>query len=66
MVGQSGFMGGLGWQMMRVMLSQRRHWRFLTIPFVWQAGKRAAEITGRKCFPNWLARICLKTLYGRR
>ena len=64
-VRKSGFMGVFGWQMMRVILSRRKYWSFLSPAFVRQAGKRSAEVIGRKLFPNWLARFCLKMFYGR-
>lgn len=65
-VRRSGFMGPFGWQMMRVVLSQPRHWNSLSFPFVWQVGKRSAEVVGRKCLPTGLARFVLKTFYGRK
>jgi hypothetical protein len=66
LVGASGFMGVFGWQMMRVILANRKHWKYLTPAFVRQAGKRSAEVVGRRFFPDWLAQFCLKTFYGRR
>jgi glycosyltransferase involved in cell wall biosynthesis len=64
-VRDSGFMGLFGWPMMKLVLSDRKHWQFMTPPFVRQAGKRSAEIIGRRFFPNWLAKFCLKVFYGR-
>ena len=66
LIRESGFMGSFGWSMMRVVLSKRKNWKYLTDGFVWQLGKRSAEIVGRRYFPDWLARFCLKTFYGRK
>ena len=63
---QSGFMGSFGWSMLREVLSQRKYWNSLKTGFAWQLGKRSAEVVGRKCFPNWLAKACLKVFYGGR
>ena len=66
LVGKSGFMGVFGWPMLWLVASQRKHRRFLTPAFVRQAGRRSAEVFGRRFFPDWLARLCLKAFYGRR
>lgn len=63
---RSGFMGSLGWPMFKLVLSERRHWGFLTPAYVRQVARRGAEITGRRFFPQWLARVCLRLFYGRR
>jgi hypothetical protein len=61
---QSGFMGHFGWPMMKLALSKRKYWQFH--PRVRRAGgKRTAEIVGRRYFPDWLAKFCLR-FYGRR
>jgi glycosyltransferase involved in cell wall biosynthesis len=65
-VSESGFMGLFGWPMMKLVLSDRKHWRFLSPTFVRLVGKRQAEIIGRRFFPDWLARFCLRTFYGRK
>ena len=65
-VRKSGFMGVFGWPMMRVVLSDHRYWKYLTPAFVRQAGKRSAEVVGRRFFPDWLARLCQKAFYGRK
>ncbi len=66
LVRASGFMGGFGWPMVRVMLSRRQYWKYLTPCFLRQAAKRSAERIGRRVLPEWLAQICLKAFYGRR
>jgi glycosyltransferase involved in cell wall biosynthesis len=65
LIRQSGFMGSFGWSMLRVVLAQQSRRKYLTSGFLWQLGKRSAEVTGRRFFPDWLAKICLKTFYGR-
>jgi glycosyltransferase involved in cell wall biosynthesis len=65
-VQKSGLLGVYGWQMVRLVISRRRHWRFLTLPFIWQVVRRWAEVIGRRFFPDWLARWCLKVFYGLR
>jgi glycosyltransferase involved in cell wall biosynthesis len=64
-VRQSGFMGSFGWPMARVVLGHRSHWPFLTSAFIRRVSRRSAEIIGRRFFPDWLARFCLKAFYGR-
>jgi hypothetical protein len=66
LIRQSGFMGHFGWPMVKLALSKRKYWQFLTPGFVGQAGKRTAEIVGRRYFPDWLAKFCLRVFYGRR
>src|SRR5437764_13054159 len=61
----SGFMGGFGPSMIRVILSEPKNWKYFTPAFIRQAGKRSAEVVGRRFFPDWLAQFCLKTFYGR-
>lgn len=65
LVAASGFMGGFGWPMVMLAARRRKHWRFLTPTFVWQAGRRSAEAFGRRVFPDWLARWILRAFYGR-
>jgi len=60
----SGILGTLGWPMLRVALGTREHRGFVTWPFLRQAGRRTAEVIGRRCFPAWLARWCLRVFYG--
>lgn len=63
---QSGLLGTLGWPMFCLVLSHREHWGFLNGPFVRRVARRCAEVVGRRFFPNWLARLCLKAFYGPR
>ena len=63
---RSGYLGYFGWSMFRVVLSNPKHWNAFTIGFAAQLAKRTAEIIGRKFFPNWLAKACLRIFYGRR
>ena len=65
LVRRSGFMGTFGWSMVRVVLSRPSHWRFLTPAFLYLAGRRSCEIIGRRFFPQWLARLCVRIFYGR-
>lgn len=62
----SGLLGGFGPEMLRVTLQHRAHWHFLSPAFLRHAGRRTAEVTGRRFFPNWLANLALRTFYGRR
>jgi glycosyltransferase involved in cell wall biosynthesis len=66
LVRKSGFMGVFGWTMMRVILARPGQWKNLTPAFARLAGKRCAEVVGRRFLPDWLARWSLKTFYGRR
>jgi glycosyltransferase involved in cell wall biosynthesis len=63
---ESGVLGTFGWPMLRVTLSRRKHWQVLNLAFLRRAARRCAEVIGRRLFPNWLARICLKAFYGSR
>lgn len=63
---KSGFMGCFGPTMLRVVLERQKNWKYLTSGFVWQMGKRSAEIIGRRYFPDWLAKACLNMFYGRK
>src|ERR1043166_928885 len=65
LIRDSGFMGHFGWQMLRLVASRPKRWQFLTPAFLRQAAKRSAEIVGRRYFPDWLAKFCLKTFYRR-
>ena len=66
LVRRSGILGAFGWPMVRVVLSRRLHWRFLSAAFMLRAARRCAEVVGRRFFPDRLARLCLKIFYGRR
>ena len=61
----SGMLGGFGWPMLRVVVGQRRYWRFLTVGFARHATRRFAEILGRRYCPTWLARRIVRVFYGR-
>ncbi|HWX22505.1 MAG TPA: glycosyltransferase family A protein [Candidatus Binatia bacterium] len=65
-IGRSGLLGEFGWSMARVAASDSRHRRFLTPAFIRYVGRRSAQVFGRRFFPDWLARWCLKVFYGRR
>jgi glycosyltransferase involved in cell wall biosynthesis len=62
----SGILGDFGPSMVRVVLGHRQHWSALTPAFIRHAARRSAEIAGRRYFPDWLARFCLRVFYGRR
>jgi hypothetical protein len=63
MIRKSGFMGSFGWPMLGLVVSHRRDWKSLNAGFIWQLGKRSAEVIGRRYFPDWLARLALRTFY---
>jgi glycosyltransferase involved in cell wall biosynthesis len=65
LIRRSGLLGGFGLPMLREILRQRSHRKYLTTGFLKQAGRRTAEITGRRFFPGWLARLCLRLFYKR-
>jgi len=65
LVADSGSMGNFGWPMLKLVAGSRKHRRFLTSAFIRQTARRSAEIVGRRFFPDWLAKFCLKTFYGR-
>lgn len=65
LVADSGSMGNFGWPMLRLIAGSRKHRRFLTSALIRQTARRSAEIVGRRFFPAWLAKFCLKTFYGR-
>ena len=60
----SGILGTLGLPMLRVVVGTRAHREFLTAAFLRQVARRTAEVVGRKWFPGWLARWCLRVFYG--
>jgi len=60
----SGILGTLGLPMLQVVLGTRAHHPFLTPTFLRQVARRTAEVVGRKWFPGWLARWCLRVFYG--
>ncbi|MBX3745123.1 MAG: glycosyltransferase family 2 protein [Verrucomicrobiae bacterium] len=62
----SGLVGSFGWPALRVALGRRRHWPFLTPPFLRHALRRTAEVAGRRILPPALARLAARTFYGRR
>ena len=65
LIRESGFMGHFGLQMVKLVVSKRKYWPFLTPAFIRQAGKRSAEVIGRRYFPDCLTRLCLKIFYGQ-
>jgi glycosyltransferase involved in cell wall biosynthesis len=65
-VRESGMLGGFGYTMARVMIGDRAHRQFFNFPFLRHLLRRCAEVVGRRWFPDWLARACLKLFYGRR
>lgn len=62
----SGILGGFGWPVLRVAASDPTFRPFLTPAFLRHAGRRTAEVVGRRFFPSWLARACLRWFYQRR
>ena len=62
---RSGILGPFGWPILRVLLGHPKYWKYLSFALVRRVGRRSAEVIGRRFFPNWLARWCLKTFYGR-
>jgi glycosyltransferase involved in cell wall biosynthesis len=64
LIRQSGILGAFGWSMFRVVGRRKKHWSFLNGAFVRGVARRCAEVVGRRFFPNWLARICLRIFYG--
>lgn len=64
-VRESGILGTLGWPMLRVVTGKRTYHGYLTVAFARQVARRVAEVVGRKWFPGWLARWCLRVFYGR-
>ena len=65
LIGESGLLGGYGWQMAKLVAGRPMHRRFLNSSFLRRATRRCAEVVGRRFFPNWLARRCLQLFYGR-
>lgn len=62
----AGLVGGFGWPALRVAVAQRRHWPFLTPPFLRHALRRIAEVAGRRLLPPRLARLAARVFYGPR
>ncbi len=62
-IAQSGILGSFGWPMLRIVYSEPSHRRFRSVAFLRGILRRCAERTGRRLFPNWLARLCLKMFY---
>ncbi len=62
---RSGIFGPFGWPIVRVLLGHPRFWKYLNFALLRRVAKRCAEVIGRRCFPDWLARFCLKVFYGR-
>lgn len=65
LIRRSAMVGAFGWPMLRVVLSRRKHWKYLSVPVLWQVARRCAEATGRKLLPDRVARWCVKVFYGR-
>jgi glycosyltransferase involved in cell wall biosynthesis len=63
LIGQSGILGAFGWPMLQLIASRKEHRRFLTPALVRRTARRSAEVAGRRFFPKWLERWCLKTFY---
>lgn len=62
----SGLIGGFGWPAVRVALGSARYRPFVNPPFLRHVARRSAELVGRRFFPPWFARLCLRLFYGRR
>jgi glycosyltransferase involved in cell wall biosynthesis len=61
----SGLLGGFGPLMVGLVLRKRQHHRFANRAFFRHASRRSAEIIGRRFFPAWLARACVRIFYSR-
>jgi glycosyltransferase involved in cell wall biosynthesis len=66
MIAQSGVMGTFDWPMPKVIARDRSHRQFLTSAYLRRFSRRYAEVVGRRFFPDWLARMCLKAFYHGR
>jgi glycosyltransferase involved in cell wall biosynthesis len=62
-INESGLLGGFGWNMVKVLAGTRK-WEYFSAPFCRQAARRSAEVVGRRLFPAWFARLCLKLFYA--
>lgn len=62
-IAASGILGSFGWPILRLTIGRQSRWRFLNIPLARRALRRCAEVVGRRFFPDWLARWCLKMFY---
>ena len=63
---RAGVLGGFGWPMLQLAIADPRHRHLLNLPFVRHAARRTAEVIGRRFFPGWLAKLCLRLFYGRK
>ncbi len=65
LINRSGMIGGLGGNMVQVVLGSPKNWKYISYGFLRQAGQRIAEKVGRRFIPKSLARVILKTFYGK-
>ncbi|MBE7502475.1 MAG: glycosyltransferase family 2 protein [Verrucomicrobiales bacterium] len=61
----SGILGTLGTPLLRVVLGRPAYRGFVNVPLLRQVARRGAEVLGRRWFPAWFARWCLRVFYGR-
>lgn len=61
-------LASFGWPMLRLVLSSRRHWKYLTPGYVRSAGWWSAKLAARRLLPDPVARLCLRVAgyRGRR
>lgn len=64
-ISQSGILGAFGGLALQVVLGHRHNWEYLTWPLTRRAGRRCAEVVGRRILPHRLKRFCLEKFYGR-
>lgn len=60
----SGLLGSLGWQMLRVVIAKRVHWQFVNLSFLRHSLHRTAEVVGREILPRPVARFFARVFYG--
>lgn len=65
-VRQSGILGQFGMPALRLTVGRREHRQFLSIALLRLVARRQAEVVGRRFFPAWLTRLCLRLFYGAR
>lgn len=63
-VRESGILGQFGMPALQLAWRDTHHRQFLTLPMLRLVAKRQAEVIGRRFFPDWLTRLCLRLFYG--
>ena len=57
---EAAVLASFGKEMLWLLFTNRRYWKYLNFPYVWNALRWTARIEARMILPSRLAKLCLK------